>query len=101
MQNAELNENGNGQGSPFEEITAGPLTRDQVLILSSTTIRQLHKRVNVARFKEQRSDGARLSHVRALIAVLQVYSALLRDDDLETLKRRVEGLERLSVETKS
>jgi hypothetical protein len=71
------------------------LTRDDVLRLSSQMIRSLHKRVSVARFKEQSSDGAKLSHIRALIAVLQVYGALLRDDEIETLKQRVEALERL------
>ena len=43
-----------------------PLTRDQVLRLSSQTIRMLHKRVSGKRFKVQNGDSARLSHVRAL-----------------------------------
>ena len=76
------------------------LTRDDVLRLSSHLIRSLHKRVDVARFKEQSSDSAKLSHIRALIAVLQVYGALLRDDELETLKQRVEALERLKGDVK-
>ena len=71
------------------------LTRDDVLRLSSHLIQSLHKRIDVTRFKQQSSDGAKLSHIRALIAVLQVYGALLRDDELETLKQRVETLERL------
>ena len=70
------------------------LTRDDVLRLSSQMIRSLHKRVSGARFKEQKSDGAKLSHIRALIAVLQVYGALLRDDELETLENRVTQLEK-------
>jgi hypothetical protein len=76
------------------------LTRDDVLRLSSHLIRSLHKRVNVARFKEQSSVSAKLSHIRALIAVLQVYGAILRDDELETLKQRVEALERLKGDVK-
>lgn len=76
------------------------LTRDDVLRLSSHLIRSLHKRVNVARFKQQSSDGGKLSHIRALVAILQVYGALLRDDELETLKQRVEALERLKGDVK-
>jgi len=70
------------------------LTRDEVLRLSSHLIRSLHKRVSVVRFKEQQSDSAKLSHIRALIAVLQVYGALLRDDELESLNQRLTELEK-------
>jgi hypothetical protein len=71
------------------------MSRDDILRLSSHLIKSLHTRVSVTRFKEQKSDGAKLSHIRALIAVLQVYGALLRDDEIETLKQRVEALERV------
>jgi hypothetical protein len=94
MKNTENNETSTETGD-IPGKNPDRLTRDDVLRLSSNLIRSLHKRVNVTRFKEQRSDSAKLSHIRALVAVLQVYGAILKDDELETLKQRVEALERL------
>ena len=100
MKNTENNETSMETGDLLGKIP-DRLTRDDVLRLSSHLIRALHGRVSVARFKVQSSDGAKLSHVRALIAVLQVYGALLRDDELEVLKMRIEALERLKGDVKS
>ena len=71
-----------------------PLTRDQVLRLSSQTIRALHTRVNGTRFKEQAGDSAKLAYVRALSQVLQIYAALLRDSEMIDLENRIVELER-------
>jgi len=71
-----------------------PLTRDQVLRLSSQTIRQLHRRVSgQVRFKEQSGDRARLAMIRALSQLLQTYSSLLRDNELVELECRISDLE--------
>jgi len=83
---------GNGTGSGKN---AEPLTRDQVLRLSSQTIRALHKRVNGTRFKVQGSDSAKLSHIRALVQILQVYSSLLKDNEIADLEQRIEELEKV------
>lgn len=71
-----------------------PLTRDQVLRLSSQTIRMLHKRVSGKRFKVQNGDSARLSHVRALAQLLQLYGNLLKDQEIEDLEKRITELEK-------
>jgi len=81
------------ESSPLPSGKNNPLTRDQVLQLSSETIRQLHKRVNGVRFKEQSSDSARLAHVRALTALMQLYAGLLKDAELIDLERRITDLE--------
>lgn len=95
MKKAELNEKDGIKSKPSGEKGAEPLTRDEVLRLSSTTIRQLHHRVSgTVRFKEQSSDGARLSHVRALVAVLQVYGSIMKDAELTDLEKRITELER-------
>lgn len=60
METAETNETGSTLKGTSEEKHAPSLTREQVLRLSSSTIRQLHKRVSGTRFKEQSGDGARL-----------------------------------------
>jgi len=99
MKNTENNETST-ENSDLPGKIPDRFTRDDVLRLSSHLIRSLHKRVSVARFKEQSSDGAKLSHIRALISVLQVYGGLLHDDELETLKQRITALERVKVDVK-
>ena len=90
MKTTEIRETESNQNPSGKNI---PLTRDQVLQLSSDTIRQLHQRVNGVRFKEQSSDSARLAHVRALTQLIQLYSGLLKDAELIELERRISDLE--------
>ena len=92
-QNTETAGTDSNQGSHSGK-TDDPLTRDQVLRLSSQTIRALHKRVNGTRFKEQAGDSAKLAYVRALSQVLQLYAALLRDSEIIDLEKRIAELER-------
>jgi hypothetical protein len=94
MKNTENNETSMETGDLPGKIP-DRLTRDDVLRLSSHLIRALHKRVSSARFKEQSSDGAKLSHIRALITILQVYGALLRDVELTQLDQRIGELEKI------
>jgi hypothetical protein len=95
MKTTETSENieGNGTGSGKN---AEPLTRDQVLRLSSQTIRQLHRRVSGGiRFKEQSGDSARLAMIRALSQLLQTYASVLRDHELSDLEKRIAELEKM------
>jgi len=94
MKTTEKSPNLEGKGTGSGK-NAEPLTRDEVLRLSSQTIRALHKRVSGTRFKVQSSDSAKLSHIRALVQVLQVYSTILRDHELADLEKRIAELERL------
>ena len=95
MKNTEKSEKDGIQSKPSGEKGAEPLSRDEVLRLSSQTIRQLHRRVSgTVRFKEQASDGAKLSHIRALVAVLQVYGSIMKDAELTDLEKRISELER-------
>ena len=83
---------GNGTGSG-ENLPA--LTRDEVLRLSSQTIRQLHRRVSGGqRFKVQNGDSARLAMIRALSQLLQTYASILRDHELADLEKRIAELEK-------
>jgi len=95
MKNTEKREKDSIQSKPSGEKGTEPLSRDEVLRLSSQTIRQLHRRVSgTVRFKEQASDGAKLSHIRALVAVLQVYGSIMKDAELTDLEKRISELER-------
>jgi len=96
MKKAELNEKDSDKSTLSEKKGAEPLTRDEVLRLSSTTIRQLHHRVSGAvRFKEQNSDSAKLAFVRALTQTLQVYASILKDHELTELEARISELEKV------
>ena len=83
---------GNGTGSGKNPPS---LTRDEVLRLSSQTIRQLHRRVSGGvRFKVQSGDGARLAMIRALSQLLQTYASILKDHELADLEARIAELEK-------
>ena len=95
METAGNTETGSTLKGTSEEKHAPSLTREQVLrLLSSSTIRQLHKRVSGTRFKEQSGDSARLSHIRALSQLLQTYAGILKDTEISTLDQRITELER-------
>ena len=70
------------------------LSRDQILQLSSQTIRQLHDRVSGERFKEQNGDTTRLAYIRALSQLLQIHAALLKDTEITEMEDRLAVLER-------
>jgi len=95
MKNTEKSEKDGIQSKPSGEKGAEPLSRDEVLRLSSQTIRQLHKRVSGGtRFKEQSSDHAKLAHIRALTQTLQVYASVLKDHEITELDKRISELEK-------
>lgn len=83
------------ESGPGSGKNPDPLTRDEVLRLSSQTIRQLHRRVSGGvRFKVQAGDSARLAMIRALSQLLQTYASILRDHELADLEKRIAELER-------
>ena len=94
MQNTELSGTEADSLTPDLEKKTGPLTREEVLKLSSETIRSLHKRISVIRFKGQAGDRDRLAYVRALVSLLQVYSGILKDQEIEDLEKRLDALEK-------
>lgn len=92
MQTAELSGTNAGTGRDSKK-NSGPLDREAVLELSSTTIRSMHKRISSVRFKEQAGDRARIAHIRAFTALLQTYASILKDHEMADLERRITELE--------
>ena len=70
------------------------MDREQVLILTSDLIARLHSRTCINRFVEREGDRTKVSYARALIAALSTYGSLLKDEELEDLKNRLDALER-------
>jgi hypothetical protein len=71
------------------------LDRDATLRLASDLVIRLHQRISTERFREQNGDRTRVAYTRVLVSALQTYGVLLRDDEIEILKERIDALERL------
>lgn len=76
------------------------LDRDAALRLASDLVIRLHRRTCSQRFREQSGDRTRVAYARVLVSALQSYGVLLRDDEIEQLKQRIEALERIKGESK-
>jgi hypothetical protein len=71
------------------------LDRDAALRLASDLIIRLHQRTCSGRFREQSGDRTRVAYARVLVSAVQAYTSLLRDDEIDILKRRIEALEKI------
>lgn len=76
------------------------LDRDAALRLASDLVIRLHRRTCSVRFREQSGDRTRVAYARVLVSALQSYGVLLRDDEIEQLKQRIEALERIKGDGK-
>lgn len=71
------------------------ISRAELMEMSSRLIRLLHQRTTSKRFKPSGHDSPRLAYARATVAAVQAYTTLLRDDEIESLKRRIDALEKI------
>jgi hypothetical protein len=69
------------------------LNREEVLQISSDLISYLHVRACSQRFREFPTDKARVTFQRVMVAAISAYAGLLRDEELDSLKRRIDALE--------
>ena len=72
-----------------------PLTRDELMRMSSHLVRILHKRTTAHRFKPSAHDNPRLQYARATIGAITAYGSLLKDVEITELEERLAVLERL------
>jgi len=70
-------------------------SRDSLLKANAELIDNLQKRINVKRFRPQEGDSIRLGYIRALIQALQAQNAILKDAELDDLKKEIEELKDL------
>ncbi len=71
------------------------LDREEVLILCTDLIARLHGRACCNRFIERDGDRTRVSYARTLVSAIQAYGSMLKDEELESLKSRIDALEHL------
>lgn len=70
-------------------------SREFLLKANAELIENLQKRTNVKRFRPQEGDSIKLGYIRALIQALQAQNAILKDAELDDLKKEIEELKEL------
>jgi hypothetical protein len=80
--------------SPDFPKTMKYMSRGELMAAASDAITYLHTRTcSGKQFKESATDKARAAYLRVLIQAIAAYGGLLRDAELDELKRRIEALE--------
>ena len=70
-----------------------PPSREVVLACLEEARRDLHTKVKVGRFKSPALEKARNEKIRLLITCCQVMAGIMKDADLDDLKKRLDALE--------
>ena len=70
-------------------------SREFLLKANAELIDTLQKRINVKRFRPQEGDSIKLGYIRALIQALQAQNAILKDAEIDNLKKEIEELKDL------
>ena len=69
------------------------LSRESLLSANSEIIVQLQDRLKAKRFRVQDGDSLKLAYIRVFVQALQVQNAILKDSELDEIKKRIEALE--------
>ena len=66
--------------------------RESLILVNSVLIAQLRDRLKAKRFRPQDGDSLKISYIRALIQALTWQNAILKDTELDDLKKEIEEL---------
>ena len=69
------------------------LDRGDLLTISSAAITKLHDRISGQRFRAKQDDPVLLAFVRATAQMMTAHNALLRDEAMDEILRRLDALE--------
>ena len=69
------------------------LSRPELMEKASSVILLLHDRTTAKTFRARQDDAIRLQYARTTIQALAAYGAILKDQELEDLKTRLDELE--------
>ena len=72
---------------------SGKISREELLVKASEIVRILHRRTTTRRFKAGQHDRPRLAYARVAVAAVTAYAGILKDAELDELKKRIEALE--------
>lgn len=68
-------------------------SRESLLNANAEIIQQLQDRLKAKRFRLQEGDSVKLAYIRVFVQALQVQNSILRDVELDDIKKRIEALE--------
>lgn len=69
------------------------LDREELLQLTSDLIEYLHGRACGQRFRPYPTDKDRAAFQRVMVAAISAYGSILKDEELDSIKHRLEALE--------
>jgi len=67
-------------------------SRESLLSANSALIAQLRARLKAKRFRPADGDNIKIGYIRALIQSLQAQNTILKDTELDDLKKEIEEL---------
>ena len=70
-------------------------SRETLLSANSEIIAQLQARLSAKRFRVQEGDNIKLAYIQIFIQALQAQNAILKDAELDDLKKEIEELKDL------
>jgi IS4 transposase len=85
--------------NPIPENPSNFSSRESLLKANSELIEILQKRINVKRFRVQEGDSIKLGYIRALIQALQVQNEILKDTEIDEIKRELKKTHALGFKT--
>lgn len=69
------------------------INRPKLLEISSWLVDDLRSRLDVDRFREREGDSVKLQYLRVFVQAVQTHNAILKDEELDDIKERIELLE--------
>jgi hypothetical protein len=88
-----IQKSGSAYVPDIQSPKSGRLSREELMNMAYDLIRFLHTRTLGERFREQKGDKLRLAYARVELSAIQAYAALLKDEEIEELKKKITALE--------
>jgi hypothetical protein len=74
-------------------LSVEKIDRTKLLDISSWLVEDVRSRVDTDRFREREGDSVKLQYLRVLVQAVQAHNAILRDTELDDIKKRLDSLE--------
>ncbi|WP_406661329.1 hypothetical protein V7O66_02065 [Methanolobus sp. ZRKC3] len=71
----------------------GNIGREKLLNVSSWLVESLRIRLAADRFREREGDSIKLQYLRVLVQAMQAHNSILKEQELEEIKVRLDQLE--------
>ncbi len=69
------------------------INRAKLLDISSWLVEDLRSRLDTERFREREGDSTKLQYLRVFVQAVQAHNSILKEEDLDDIKTRIELLE--------